>query len=134
MRFRQNARLDTSQVEDRRGRGGGSSMGLPPVAVGGGGIGIVVLVAFVLLQALSNGGASGSAQTPSDLAATCRSGSDANARDDCRIVGDVNSVQRYWSTALPRYTIAKTVFFTSSTDTGRGGGGGGEGALVFSGA
>jgi predicted metalloprotease len=120
MRFRKNARLDTSQVEDRRGSGGGSSMGLPPVAVGGGGIGIVVLVAFILLQALSNGGASGSAQTPSDLAATCRSGSDANAREDCRIVGDVNSVQRYWSSALPKYTIAKTVFFTGSTDTGCG--------------
>ena len=80
-------------------------MGLPPVAVGGGGIGIVVLVAFVLLQALS-GGASGSTQTPSDLAANCRSGSDANAREDCRIVGDVNSVQRLVEEALPRsYTI-----------------------------
>ena len=50
-------------------RGGGSTMGLPPVAVGGGGIGIVVLVAFVLLQALQRG-PSGSTQTPSDLAAT----------------------------------------------------------------
>jgi uncharacterized protein len=120
MRFRKNARLDTSQVEDRRGGGGGSAMGLPPVAVGGGGIGIVVLVAFVLLQALS-GGSSASTQTPSDLAASCRSGSDANAREDCRIVGDVNSVQRYWAKALPKYTIAKTVFFTDSTDTGCGG-------------
>src|SRR4051812_10479183 len=97
MRFRKNATLDTSQIEDRRGGGGGTSMGLPPIAVGGGGLGIVVLVAFVLLQALSNGGASGSAQTPSELAATCRSGSDANAREDCRVVGDVNSVQRYWA-------------------------------------
>ena len=120
MRFRKNARLDTSQVEDRRGGGGGSAMGLPPVAVGGGGIGIVVLVAFVLLQALS-GGSSASTQTPSDLAASCRNGSDANAREDCRIVGDVNSVQRYWAKALPKYTIAKTVFFTDSTDTGCGG-------------
>ena len=60
-------------------------------------------------------------QTPSDLAASCRSGSDANAREDCRIVGVVNSVQQYWSRALPNYTIAKTVFFTGSTNTGCGG-------------
>lgn len=121
MRFRRNARLDTSQVEDRRGAG--SSLGLPsaPVAVGGGGVGLVILVAYVLLQVLSGGGTASSVQTPSDLAASCRSGSDANAREDCRIVGVVNSVQQYWSRALPDYTVAKTVFYTGSTNTGCGG-------------
>jgi uncharacterized protein len=121
MRFRKNARLDTSQVEDRRGAG--SSMGMPsgPIAVGGGGVGLVILVAFVLLQVLSGGGTASSVQTPSDLAASCRSGQDANAREDCRIVGIVNSVQQYWSRALPDYTAAKTVFFTGSTNTGCGG-------------
>jgi predicted metalloprotease len=120
MRFRRNARLDTSQVEDRRGAG--PSMGLPsgPIAVGGGGVGLVILVAFVLLQVLSGGGTTTSAQTPSDLAASCRSGDDANAREDCRIVGVVNSVQQYWSRALPDYTVAKTIFFTGSTSTGCG--------------
>jgi uncharacterized protein len=119
MRFRRNARLDTSQVEDRRGAG--SSTGLPsgPIAVGGGG-GLVILVAYVLLQVLGGGGAASSVQTPSDLAASCRSGSDANAREDCRIVGVVNSVQQYWSRALPDYTGAKTVFYTGSTETGCG--------------
>src|SRR5580765_4877475 len=121
MRFRRNAGLDTSQVQDRRGAGG-SAMGLPsgPIAVGGGGVGLVILVAYVLLQVMSGGGAASSAQAPSDLAANCRSGSDANAREDCRIVGVVNSVQRYWSGALPDYTIAKTVFFSGSTNTGCG--------------
>jgi predicted metalloprotease len=118
MRFRRNVRLDPSQVEDRRGAGGRLSSG--PIAVGGGGVGLVILVAYVLLQVLGNGGAANSVQTPSDLAASCRSGSDANAREDCRIVGVVNSVQQYWSNALPRYTIAKTVFFAGSTDTGCG--------------
>ena len=120
MRFRRNARLDTSQVEDRRGAG--SSMGLPsgPIAVGGGGVGLVILVAYVLLQVLSGGGAASSVQSPSDLAANCRTGSDANAREDCRIVGVVNSVQQYWSRALPDYTIAKTVFYTGSASTGCG--------------
>jgi hypothetical protein len=121
MRFRKNAGLDTSQIEDRRGSG--SSMGMPgrPIAVGGGGVGLVVVVAFILIQALSAGGAAGSAQTPSDLAQSCRTGADANSREDCRIVGVVNSVQGYWSKALPQYEIAKTVFFSGSTNTGCGG-------------
>jgi predicted metalloprotease len=120
MRFRRNAGLDTSQIEDRRGAGGGR-MGMPgiPVAVGGGGLGLVVLVAFVILQAIG-GGATSSTYTPSDLAASCRTGADANAREDCRIVGEVNSVQSYWAKALPDYAPAKTVFFTGSTDTGCG--------------
>ena len=32
----------------------------------------------------------------------------------------MNSIQKYWSGALPNYTLAKTVFFTGSTDTGCG--------------
>jgi predicted metalloprotease len=119
MRFRKNARLDTSQIDDRRGAGGGMGMPRGPVAVGGGGLGLVVLVVFVLLQAV-NGGTANSVQTPSDLAASCRTGADANAREDCRIVADVNSVQRYWSKSLPGYTIAKTTFFEGSTSTGCG--------------
>jgi predicted metalloprotease len=121
MRFRKNAGLDTSQIEDRRGAG--SSMGMPggPIAVAGGGVGLLVVVAFILIQALSGGGAAGSTQSPSDLAQSCRTGADANAREDCRIVGVVNSVQGYWSKALPQYEIAKTVFFSGSTNTGCGG-------------
>jgi len=120
MRFRRNARLDPSQVEDRRGAGPGMSLPSGPIAVGGGGLGLVILVAYVLLQVLSGGGTTNSVQTPSDLAASCRTGNDANAREDCRIVGVVNSVQQYWSKALPNYTIAKTVFYTGSTNTGCG--------------
>src|SRR6266511_939072 len=120
MRFRRSARLDPSQVEDRRGASPGMSLPSGPIAVGGGGLGLVILVAFLLLQVLSGGGTSNSVQTPSDLAASCRTGNDANAREDCRIVGVVNSVQQYWSKALPNYTIAKTVFYTGSTDTGCG--------------
>jgi len=119
MRFRKNARLDTSQIDDRRGAGGGMALPGGPIAVGGGGLGLVVLVVYVLLQAVSGGTAS-SVQTPSDLATSCRTGADANAREDCRIVADVNSVQRYWAKALPKYEIAKTTFFSGSTSTGCG--------------
>ena len=42
--FNENAKLDTSQVSDRRGSGRGSA-----IAVGGGGVGLMVLVISMLL-------------------------------------------------------------------------------------
>ncbi len=128
MRFRNNTGLDPSQIEDRRGRGAGGFPG-GGVAVGGGGLGLVALVVYLLIYALGGGsggplgGLDGStvAQAPAgQVLSDCRTGQDANAREDCRIVGDVNSIQKYWSGALPNYTIAKTVFFTGSTSTGCG--------------
>jgi predicted metalloprotease len=54
----------------------------------------------------------------------CRSGSQANTREDCRIVGYVNSIQSYWASQFEQsnrtYSISKTVFFTGSTETGCG--------------
>lgn len=123
MKFQDNARLDTSQVHDRRGA--------KAAAVGGGGlVGIVLLV----IAALSGGGGSdvgallqqlntGSGtqtQVASNLAEECRTGADANNRDDCRIVGVVNSVQELWSDLLPQYKAAPTVFFSGSVATACG--------------
>jgi predicted metalloprotease len=128
MRFRNNTGLDPSQIEDRRGRGAGGFPG-GGVAVGGGGLGLVALVVYLLIYALGGGGGgplggldgSTVAQAPAgQVLSDCRTGQDANAREDCRIVGAVNSIQKYWSGALPNYTIAKTVFFTGSTSTGCG--------------
>ena len=59
-------------------------------------------------------GAGASAPT-TDLAATCRTGSDANQREDCRIVAVVNSVQAYWERSVDGYREAATRFFTGST-------------------
>jgi predicted metalloprotease len=128
MRFRNNTGLDPSQIDDRRGRGAGGFPG-GGVAVGGGGLGLAALVVYLLIYALGGGGGgplggldgSTVAQAPAgQVLSDCRTGQDANAREDCRIVGDVNSIQKYWSGALPNYTIAKTVFFTGSTSTGCG--------------
>ena len=141
VRFRKDVELDPSQVEDVRGRGGfGRGTGglpLPPVAVGGGGLGLVLLVGYLLLTALTGGGglsgplsnlddrSIGTGAPPSAVVDECRSGEAANTRDDCRIVGDVNSIQRYWAGRFQRigraYEPAKTVFFTGSVDTGCGG-------------
>jgi predicted metalloprotease len=129
VRFRPNARLDPSQVEDRRGAGrlpGGGGL-----AVGGGGLGLVGVIIYIAIQLLSNGGAGSvlgpldgstvATQTPGQaLGPDCRSGRQANEREDCRIVGYINSIQSYWSRTLQDYTIAKTVFFTGSTQSGCG--------------
>ncbi|MGZ4338761.1 MAG: KPN_02809 family neutral zinc metallopeptidase [Gaiellaceae bacterium] len=127
MRFRPGARLDPSQVQDRRGMGG-------PIALGGGGLGAAGVIVYILLallggvgggtygslDGLSVGPGSGSASAQLD----CSTGADANQRQDCRILGDVNSVQAYWSGWFKahgkRYAQADTVFFTGSTSTGCG--------------
>jgi predicted metalloprotease len=134
MTFDPNARLDASQVEDVRGR----RVGRAGVAVGGGGVGLVILVLFALLggggspsaddlsQLLGEAAGGGAAQAPSStfLAVACTSGADANAREDCRILGYVNSVQAFWKDEFTRsgltYVLAKTVFFSGQADTGCG--------------
>jgi uncharacterized protein len=127
MRFRRGVGLDPSQVEDRRGQ----RLGLPGggIAVGGGGLGLVAIVIYILISVLSNGGVgpldnlNGStvSQTPpGQVLSDCRTGADANKREDCRILADINSVQHYWQGALPNYVPAKTVFFTGATSTGCG--------------
>jgi hypothetical protein len=54
----------------------------------------------------------------------CRTGEDANRREDCRVVGFVNDIQRHWSSTFEqsnrRYEQATTVFFTDSVQTGCG--------------
>src|SRR5690606_15262475 len=56
----------------------------------------------------------------STLEQDCRTGVDANEREDCRIVAFVNSVQAYWSDAFNGYEPAQTRFFTGSTQTACG--------------
>ncbi len=129
MRFRKDARLDPSQVEDYRGSGGRIPGGLPVTLGGGGGIvAIIVILAFVLLSGGGGLGDLGSLQGqtvgPSgqagDLSQECQTGADANTREDCRILAVVNSVQAYWSKTQRNYTPTKTRFFTGSIETGCG--------------
>ena len=137
MTFDPNARLDTSQVSDQRGRGG---LTTGRIVVGGGGLGLLLTVIILVVNALgggdtgsipSDGGlnnldgkSAGSAAANTSLEESCRTGADANERDDCRIVGYVNSIQKYWSDEYARrgagYTPAKTTFFTSAIRTGCG--------------
>ena len=131
MRFRRGATLDTGQVTDARGRPSGLALG-----GGAGGLGIVGVLIFLAITLLGgNGGglgqlgalddqAVGQGATPTDIRQDCRTGEDANTRDDCRIVGVVNSVQKFWNGVFTasneRYQYVDTVFFTNSIQTGCG--------------
>jgi predicted metalloprotease len=133
VRFRRDAPLDTGQVTDLRGR---RMSGPGGVAVGGGGLGLVGLIIYLLVSVLSGGGGGlgqlapldgqqvGRGDTPADISTACRTGADANARQDCRIVAVVNSVQKFWDGVFQRsnrpYTYVDTVFFTGQTQTGCG--------------
>jgi len=154
MKFNPNARLDTSQVQDRRGSGGGGRSGgglggmMPSgkggLAVGGGGLGLVVLVVIFLISQFSGGGssapsaggllqgASGNATVDNgQLEAQCQTGADANNNEDCAVVAVINSVQDYWTDAFAAsgqtYQEADTVFFSGATSTGCGQGTAGMG-------
>ena len=134
MSFNSGAKLDPSQVEDVRG----SRVGRRGLAVGGGGLGLVVALVWVLLGGSpSTGGTLGSlvdqtvgggagepGPASTALANECNTGADANAREDCRIVGYVNSIQAYWTDEFAasgeRYVRAKTRFFTGQIGTGCG--------------
>jgi len=129
MRFRRRARLDPGQVTDIRGR----RMGRGGLALGGGGLGIGALVIFLLISLLSGGGGGlgqlapleerqvGRGDTPGEVSQECRTGEDANERQDCRIVGVVNSVQEFWAGVFERsgeqYPYVDTVFFTDQVQT-----------------
>jgi hypothetical protein len=122
MTFRRGTRLDPGQVRDLRGRGGA-------VALGGGLGGIAVLVLVLLLggtpqdaatlTGILDGTTVGN-QQPNDLSQECQTDVDANSREDCRIIGYVNSVQAYWQTSVDGYTLAPTTFFDGAINTGCG--------------
>ena len=154
MKFNPNARLDTSQVQDRRSGGGGGGMsggglgrmpgGKGGLAIGGGGLGLLIVAALFLFNAFSGSGSTSSSTAGllegttgnatvnnGQLAAQCQTGADANSNEDCAVVAVINSVQGFWTDALAgsgtTYREADTVFFNGSTRTGCGTGSAGMG-------
>jgi predicted metalloprotease len=139
MEYNDRAGLDTSDVSDLRGSGGGGFGGVP-LAFGGGGLGIIGLIIWLVVQFMSGGGSSGSgggtvldslgsggagnAATNNDVASECHTGADANRDLDCAVVADIDSIQAYWTRELPRlgarYVDAPTVWFTNAISTGCG--------------
>ncbi|HMQ36095.1 MAG TPA: neutral zinc metallopeptidase [Micropruina sp.] len=118
MQYRESANLDSSQVTSSSGGGGAGGR----LAVGGvGGLIIIVLAMFLGFDpsALLAGTEAGPQQT-ADSYAECRTGADIEANRDCRFVAYTNSIQGYWSKALPGYQATRTHIFTGSVSTGCG--------------
>ncbi|MEX0683740.1 MAG: neutral zinc metallopeptidase [Dehalococcoidia bacterium] len=132
--FNRKERLDTSQVDDRRGQ---RRLGMPGgLAAGGGGLGLILTLVAVLLfggnilDPSSGGGLGGlgalDGETTgnSTLSENCQTGADAAEREDCAMVAYVNSIQRFWTDEYAQggrvYTEAKTTFFAGQTQTGCG--------------
>ncbi|GAA5163417.1 KPN_02809 family neutral zinc metallopeptidase [Amycolatopsis dongchuanensis] len=134
MRFDDNAGLDTSEVDDLRGGGGGIG---GRVALGGGGLGVVGLIIYFVLSQLGGVGTTGSSSvglgqlgsgqqiSNSTLSQECRTGADANRNHDCAVVAIINSIQDYWTDQFARsgrtYRKVPTNFFNGSVRTGCGG-------------
>jgi predicted metalloprotease len=126
MRFDDDSRLDTSQVQDtRRSRIPGGRVAI------GGGAGVLGLVVYLLFALLDPGGSTGVLpgvdQVQSDnteLEQECRTGEDANTKQDCRVVAVVNSVQTFWAQEFERrggrYQTAPTRLFSGGTRSGCG--------------
>jgi uncharacterized protein len=128
MQFDDDANLDTSEVQDARG----SRIPGGRATVGGGLAGLLALFLGLFFGVgpdqlgLSTGGDQ-PAPTSSSLAQvqqTCRTGRDANTREDCRVVAVVNSVQDYWTQEFRRhgatYTPSSTVFYSGRVGTACG--------------
>lgn len=120
MEYRDDARLDQSQIEYAGGgssprRGGGIALG--------GGAGLVVLL-IALFFGLNPGDLLGS-QTPASTAQpastpSCATGADIAKNRECRWVAYVNSIQSYWGQAMQGYRPAKMVIFSNAVSTGCG--------------
>ncbi|MFM9447441.1 neutral zinc metallopeptidase [Streptomyces acidiscabies] len=128
MQFDDDAPLDTSEVQDVRG----SRIPGGRATVGGGIAGVIALLLALFLGVgpdqlgLSSGSdePTTSASSLAQVQQTCRTGRDANTKDDCRIVAVVNSVQDYWSEEFRRrggtYTPSPTVLFSGRVNTACG--------------
>ena len=145
MSFNDNAQLDTSQVQSGGSGGGGGGGGFPGGIQVGGGIGGLILLVLMLIfgggkilgggdsgsstgglpsQQLQSNQVSAAGQVDQGQFSQCKTGADANKNDVCLIIATVNSVQDYWTKALPKYQMnyepAKTVIYQGQTSSGCG--------------
>jgi uncharacterized protein len=114
MTLNDNAQIDTSHARNA-GRGG---IGIPlPIGAGGGIVGLILLAVVIFgSHSLMGGGGS-----PLD----CSAGNPARDAVKCRDTLYTNSIEAYWTSALPQsggpaYQRATIAYFTQSVDTGCG--------------
>lgn len=121
MTFNDNARIDTSKVQRRKGG---------RAAVIGGGSLIGALVLFFASQLLGvdltplagtlSGGGGQSTEQAVDLD-NCNTGADANTDDNCRMAAATDSLDVYWNDQFESgYRIPGVILYTGSTDSACG--------------
>jgi hypothetical protein len=129
MTFNAGARLDPSRIQRR-----GASAGAGGMAIGGGIGGLLLLLVGAYfgidLTGILGGGTSGSNISANDPAAQqqleqkCTTGASANASTDCLVVGTVDSLDSYWSSAMPAlggsFSYPKVTLFDGQTSTACG--------------
>ncbi len=128
--------VNTSGVSDRRGgRGGRGGRGVP-IAVGGGGLGVVGLVVYLLVAVLGGGGVDTTGLVPqdgsvagqgageSDLESRCNTDGAIDQYDDCFLVKVYNEINEVWTDEFSRggerYQQPSLTFFTQAVQTGCG--------------
>ncbi|ORB33327.1 KPN_02809 family neutral zinc metallopeptidase [Mycobacterium paraseoulense] len=96
------------------------------MALGGGGLGLLILIGALLLgvdpgrvmdQSQTN---TGGYSAPGFDLSQCKTGADANKYVQCRVVATGNSVDAVWRQLMPKYTRPHVRLFTGSVDTGCG--------------
>jgi uncharacterized protein len=107
------------------------------LAIGGGGLGILGVIIAVIVS-LAGGSSSGLTDVlgtlgqggqpqvadNSKVSQECKTGADANMKQDCAVVADIDSIQRYWTAEAPklgvRYRPVPSVWFTGQVQTACG--------------
>lgn len=119
--------VDTSQLDDRRGMGVG-----PGLAIGGGGLGIIGLIVYLVANLL--GGGSANFALPSDqaqggagageIAERCNQQGAIDEFDDCFVLKVFNEVNEVWTEEFERrgetFRPPRLVYFQQGVQTGCG--------------
>lgn len=123
MTFNEGMQIDTSTTSSSGGgRGGGRGIAI------GGGVGGLLVVVIALFLGIDPGtvlpqqqelGTQGVEAPGFDLS-QCRTGADANAIPQCRVVATGNSLDAVWPQLMPDYTRPRVDIFTNQVGTGCG--------------
>jgi hypothetical protein len=120
MTFNEGMQIDTSTASSSGGMGG------LPIAIGGGGVGLLILLVAlffgvdpgkVMNQPQMN---TGGYSAPGFDLSQCKTGADANKYVQCRVIATGNSVDAVWHQLMQGYTRPHVKLFTGQVDTGCG--------------
>jgi predicted metalloprotease len=130
--------VDVSGVNDLRGGRSGGGFGGGAIAMGGGGLGVVGLILYLVLGALGGGGGdfgalggvpggtqlSGTGESREELGQRCNAPGAIDEYGDCFLIKVYNEVNEVWDDELARrgadYRPPQLAFFDGAVSTGCG--------------